>query len=136
MGIPRFLLASVAVLFLAVCAFSASAQSLPLPRSVGSSKFSSPPIVISVAPLRALAGHAAAGNVLRPEAAGSIAPGFSFWVENRPYLTARASCYALRVYRFAEIRPGSGVMRSSGSSTCEAASLFHLKDVTSSAKGK
>lgn len=135
MGIPRFLLASVAVLFFASVTLSAPAQSLPRPSA--SSRFSPPvPAISSIAPLHAPTGAAAMGNAPNPGGAELTTPGFSLWIEKGPYLAGRASCYALRVYRFAETRRGSGVMKPNGSSTCEAASLFHLKDLTGSVKAK
>jgi hypothetical protein len=39
------------------------------------------------------------------------------------------ACYSIRDYRFTRVAPGSNATKLSGYSTCEAASLFHLREI-------
>ena len=52
----------------------------------------------------------------------------------RPKAAESSMCYSLRNYRFARTKPDSDAMKLSGYSTCESASLFHLRENTASSK--
>ena len=143
MGLPRYLLVSMTAIL--VAALPSCAQTKSLPDREASSKVVSTfslPTVSSNPPLQTLPGGLGSGTVPhlvgaeRRTASGLTAPGFSFRIGKSTYLTRHASCYALRIYRFAETYPASGVMKPLGSSTCEAASMVHLKNVTAGLKVK